>query len=80
MSYDGDPKPGSSYDPRHRQAECRCGSGRKYKKCCALREHEELRLAREAERERQRNEPPRPMSKVTRTALMAAAMIGGGRR
>jgi hypothetical protein len=78
VSHDGESKPG--YVEGHRQTVCRCGSGRKYKKCCALREHEEIRLAREAERERQRNAQYSPPSKAGRMAIMAAAMLAGGIR
>jgi hypothetical protein len=72
-----------TYVEGDRQTVCRCGSGKKYKKCCALREHEEIRLARLkqaeeyrawAEEERknpQRTSPGRRSSFAAVTALLA---------
>lgn len=58
----------------HRQAICRCGSGRKYKKCCALKEHEEIRrscLLDKAERELRQNNNPH------KAAIALLAMSAG---
>lgn len=79
MSHDGESKPGSTYDPSYRQTACRCGSGRKYKKCCALREHEELRQAW-LKQEAMARETPHQRSKAATTALLLAGVIGAGVR
>jgi hypothetical protein len=54
-----------------RQKACPCLSGKKYKKCCALREHEEWRQARE---ERRTQEPPARKRALAQLLALTAAI------
>ena len=77
-------------EPPARNAPCPCGSGKKYKKCCYLTKwQEEIEYERKRremweqqakeEREKDLHEVNRRRHKPLTTAVMIAALLGGGR-